>query len=144
MKKDNIIYWTTTGIICAVMVYSVINFNLKNPIGPEVYRTEGPFRHLHLPDYMRIELSIAKALGVLALLIPGVPGKIKGFAYAGFAITLVSAAIAHFSVGDGPVFIIDPLLFLCVLAVSYVYYNRRLQTAKAQERARASQQSIMV
>lgn len=123
MDKRNVrIYRITTGIICAVMVYSIINFNLKNPIGPEVYRTEGPFRHLGLPDYFRIELTIAKTLGVLALLIPAVPAKIKEFAYFGFAITLISAAFAHYSTGDGFIFIIDPLIFLGVLSVSYRYF----------------------
>jgi len=31
-----------------------------------------------------------------------VPARLKEFAYAGFAITLASALVAHFSVGDGP------------------------------------------
>jgi hypothetical protein len=56
-----------------------------------------------------------------------VPAKIKEFAYFGFGITLVSAAIAHFASGDArisPLFILDPLVFLCLLAVSYVYFNK--------------------
>jgi hypothetical protein len=120
MKKDRWIYWTSTGIVCAVMVFSAINFNLTDPFGP----FERPFPHLGLPDYLRIELTVAKALGVLALLIPDVPRKIKEFAYFGFAITLVSASIAHFSSGDGILFVIDPLLFLGALIVSYVYFNK--------------------
>jgi hypothetical protein len=124
MKRDKIIYWTSTGIVSAVMVFSVINFNIKNPVGPEVYRIEGPFAHLGMPDYMRIELTIAKSLGVLALLIPAIPAKIKEFAYFGFAITLASASFAHFSSGDGLVFIIDPLIFLCILSVSYWFWNK--------------------
>ena len=63
-------------------------------------------------------------LGVLALLMPGVPAKAREFAYAGFAITLVSASIAHFSVGDPWMFVVDPLLFLCALIVSYVYLQK--------------------
>src|SRR5262245_12333367 len=96
MSRNKRIYWIATGIVCAVMVYSAVNFNLENPLGP----MKGAFRHLLLPDYFRIELTTAKVLGVLALLLPGVPVKVREFAYAGFAITLVSAAIAHFSVGD--------------------------------------------
>ena len=37
-----------------------------------------------------------------ALLIPAVPAWLKEWAYAGFAINLASALIAHLSVGDGP------------------------------------------
>jgi hypothetical protein len=40
-------------------------------------------------------------LGVVLLLAP-VPARLKEWAYAGFAITLVSALIAHLAVGDGP------------------------------------------
>ena len=115
MTKDKTIYWIATGIVCAVMVFSAINFNLENPVGP----MKGAFAHLGFPDYFRIELTVAKTLGVLALLIPGIPSKAKEFAYAGFAITLVSASIAHFSSGDPLLFVIGPLLFLGALVTSY-------------------------
>src|SRR2546422_10976637 len=108
MTKDKMIYRTTTAIVCSVMVFSAINFNLKNPLGP----LKGAFAHLGFPDYFRIELTIAKALGVFALLMPGIPTKAREFAYAGFAITLVSASVAHLSSGDPLLFVIDPLLFL--------------------------------
>ena len=59
------------------------------------------FTHLGFPGYFRVELSWAKFLGVVLLLAP-VPARLKEWAYAGFAITLGSALIAHFAVGDGP------------------------------------------
>lgn len=59
------------------------------------------FAHLGFPGYFRIELSWAKFAGLAALLVPMVPARVKEWAYAGFAITLVSALIAHFAVGDG-------------------------------------------
>jgi hypothetical protein len=123
MKRNRIIYWTTTGIVSAVMVYSIINFTLFDHFP----FPEGGFVHLGLPDYFKVELTIAKILGVLALLIPGVPAKIKEFAYFGFAITLISASIAHLSSGDARIsvlFIIDPLIFFGLLAVSYFYFNK--------------------
>ena len=120
MKKDKAIYWTATAVVCAVMVFSAVNFNLKNPVGP----MKGAFAHLGFPDYFRIELTVAKTLGVLALLMPGIPSKAREFAYVGFAITLISASIAHFSSSDPILFVIDPLLFLGALIVSYAYFNR--------------------
>src|SRR6266536_5152613 len=119
-KRDTIIYWLTTGAVCAVMAFSAINFNLKEPLGP----MKGAFAHLGFPDYFRIELTVAKALGVLALLTPRSPLKMKEFAYFGFAITLISASIAHFSSGDGILFVVDPLMFLVALVVSYLYFNK--------------------
>jgi NADH:ubiquinone oxidoreductase subunit 3 (subunit A) len=51
---------------------------------------------------------------------------VKEFAYAGFAITLLSAAIAHLGRGDarnlGLYYVVDPLVFFCLLAVSYYYF----------------------
>jgi len=59
------------------------------------------FTHLGFPAYFRVELSWAKLLGVALLLAPA-PARLKEWAYAGFAINLASALIAHLSVGDGP------------------------------------------
>src|SRR5262249_18101268 len=58
------------------------------------------FTHLGFPDYFRVELSWAKFLGIAVLPAP-VPARLKGWAYAGFGITLGSALTAHLSVGDG-------------------------------------------
>ncbi len=59
------------------------------------------FAHLGFPGYFRVELSWAKFAGLAVLLLPMAPARLKEWAYAGFAITLVSALIAHFAVGDG-------------------------------------------
>ncbi len=57
--------------------------------------------HLGFPSYFRVELSWAKLLGVVLLLAP-TPALLEEWAYAGFAITLVSALVARLSVDDGP------------------------------------------
>ena len=90
MKKDKIIYWTATGIVAAIMLWSACNFSLNKEM-------RGAFAHFGLPDWFRIELTAAKILGALALLIPTIPNRIKEFAYSGFVITLISAVIAHSS-----------------------------------------------
>ena len=131
--RDKTIYWLTTGAVCAVMAFSAVNFNLKEPLGP----MKGAFVHLRYPDYFRIELTVAKVLGLLAFLVPGVPFKAKEFAYFGFGITLISASIAHFSVGDPALFVIDPLLFLAALIVSYTYFRRMTIDDQAQAVSRA-------
>jgi hypothetical protein len=45
-----------------------------------------------------LDLTWAKLLGVVLL----APARFKEWAYAGFAINLASALIAHLSMGDGP------------------------------------------
>jgi DoxX-like family len=132
-KRERWIYRTATGLVLAVMVFSIINFVFNDhfpfPNGPE-----GAFVHLGFPAYFKVELTVAKILGVLALVIPAVPFKVKEFAYFGFAITLVSASIAHFGRGDARLsvlFVIDPLVFLALLAVSYVYFVKSHSLAAA-------------
>jgi hypothetical protein len=87
-KHEKAIYRTTTGIVCVIMIFSIINFIFNDhfpfPNGPE-----GAFVHLGLPRHFKIELTTAKILGVLALLIPSVPFKVKQFAYFGFGITFI-------------------------------------------------------
>ena len=134
-KREKIIYRAATGLVLAVMVFSIFNFIFNDhfpfPNGPE-----GAFVHLGLPGYFKVELTTAKILGVLALLIPSVPFKIKEFAYFGFAITLVSASIAHFSRGDARLsvlFIIDPLVFLGLLIISYFYFEKSHSSTAARQ-----------
>ena len=87
-------FWIVTALLCLQMGFTAYA-QLRLPEVAEM------FTHLGFPDYFRVELSWAKLLGVALLLAP-VPARLKEFAYAGFAITLASALVAHFSVGDGP------------------------------------------
>ena len=125
-KRERWIYRTATALVLAVMVFSIINF-VFNDHFPFPNGSEGAFVHLGFPSYFKIELTLAKILGVLALVIPAVPFKVKEFAYFGFGITLVSASIAHFGRGDANLsvlFIIDPLVFLGLLVVSFFYFEK--------------------
>ena len=91
---STIVYWIITTLLCLQIGFTAYA-QLRLPQVAEA------FTHLGFPAYFRVELSWAKLLGVAALLAP-VPSRLKEWAYAGFAITIVSALIAHFSVGDGP------------------------------------------
>jgi DoxX-like protein len=133
--RERLIYRTATGLVLAVMLFSIVNFTFNDRF-PFPNGREGAFVHLGFPAYFKIELTVAKILGVLALVIPAVPFKVKEFAYSGFAITLVSASIAHFGRGDASLsvlFVLDPLIFLGLLAVSYVYFEKGHALAAAAE-----------
>jgi hypothetical protein len=94
-KRYTAAYWIVTIIFAVHMgftAYAQLTF-------PEV---KGAFVHLGFPSYFRVELSWAKLAGLIVLLVPGMPERLKEWAYAGFAIVVVSALIAHWSVGDPP------------------------------------------
>lgn len=114
--KNKIIYWTTTGIITAMMLFSAFGY-FTNP------DMKAAFVHLGFPDYFRIELGVFKILGALALILPIVSDKIKSFAYFGFALTFVSAFIAHIASGDPISVAAAPIVFLSILGVSHYYQN---------------------
>jgi hypothetical protein len=87
-------FWIVTALFCVQMSFTAYA-QLRLPQVAEA------FTHLGFPAYFRVELSLAKLAGAVLLLAP-VPARMKEWAYAGFAIDLTSALIAHFSVGDGP------------------------------------------
>lgn len=85
-------YWITTSLLALQMGFTAYA-QLRLPQVAEA------FAHLGFPGYFRVELSWLKFVGILVLLLPA-PNILKEWAYAGFAITLLSALVAHFSVGD--------------------------------------------
>jgi hypothetical protein len=93
-KSITIAYWIVTALFCLQMSFTAYA-ELRLPQVAEA------FTHLGFPAYFRVELSWAKLVGVLLLLAP-LPARLKEWAYAGFAIDLASALIAHVAVGDGP------------------------------------------
>jgi hypothetical protein len=93
-KVETIAYWMVTLLFCLQMSFTAYA-QLRLPEVAEA------FRHLGFPAYFRVELSWAKLLGVVLMLAP-VPARVREWAYAGFAINIASALIAHISVGDGP------------------------------------------
>jgi hypothetical protein len=93
-KAITIVYWIVTAIFCLQMGFTAYaQMRL-----PEVAEA---FTRLGFPDYFRVELSWAKLLGVALLLAPA-PARLKEWAYAGFAINIASAILAHLAVGEGP------------------------------------------
>lgn len=117
MKKDKLIYWITTGIFAAMMVLSGSMYF----ISPEV---KGNFTKLGFQDAFRVELGIAKLIGAVVLILPFFKGYVKEWAYAGFGITLISATVLHLAAGDTVGNSVAPLIFLILLTVSHVFYQR--------------------
>lgn len=112
MKVKKIVHWTATGLLSLMMVFSAYAYVTK----PEI---RAGFAHLGFPDYFRIQLAVAKLLGVVLLLTP-VPGRVKEWAYAGFGINFISAFIAHVASGDPASAAMMPLVILALLIISYV------------------------
>ena len=112
MMNKKLIYWISTGLFSAFMLFSAYSY-FTDPTFKDA------FAYLGYPDYFRIELAIAKILGVLAILLPFIPRTLKGFAYAGFTINIIGAAIAHLAIGEGISSLTMIVVALALLGTSY-------------------------
>ena len=121
MKKTNIFYWIFTGLLAILMLFSAIGGLMGGP-----QAAAGFHDHLGYPMYLLAFLSVAKILGVAAILVPGFP-KIREWAYAGFTFDLLGALYSIISVGD-PVSAWLPLVIgLLLIAASYIFYHKKLK-----------------
>ena len=105
-------YWVSTSLLAALSVFAAFAYLSGSP-----QAVQG-FAHVGYPQQLRIILGIAKLLGAITLVIPGLP-KLKEWAYAGFTFAWVSAFIAHYLAKDGPKAFM-PMILLVFLFVSYV------------------------
>ncbi len=117
MRKQKTLFWIATSIIVlweGVMPLGTLLF------APQ-YATVGT-RALGYPDYFAYALIVCKVLGVIALVLPAISVKLKEWAYAGLTFNLLFAALSH-AVVDGNIgFIAMPMVFLAILAVSYLHH----------------------
>ena len=121
MKKDKIIFWTATTIIALLE-------GLMPALTSQTELAKEGIRHLGYPEYFGNALVVFKVLGVLAIVIPQVPKRVKEWAYAGFAFDFLFAAISHGAVDgvSGQTFF--PIGILGILTVSYIYYHKLIET----------------
>ena len=117
MKKEKIIFWTATTIIALFE-------GVMPALTSQTELAKEGIRHLGYPEYFGNALVVFKILGVLALVIPQIPKRVKEWAYAGFAFDFIFASISHGAVDGMNVQTIFPMFVLGILAVSYVYYHK--------------------
>ena len=106
-----VIYWVSTGLIAASSIFAAFAYLSGSP-----QAVQG-FAHVGYPQQLRIILGIAKPLGAITLVVPGL-AKLKEWAYAGFTFAWISAFVAHYLAKDGPAAFM-PLILLVLLFVSY-------------------------
>lgn len=111
MKAKHVTYWIATVLMCAFMAFISYAYLSHDP------KMMSGFASLGYPSYFPMILGIAKILGIVALLVPGLP-HLKEWAYAGFTFTFIGAIFSHLSSHQGQAALL-PLISLLVLAISY-------------------------
>lgn len=128
MEKNKIAFWAAT-------VFIVLWEGLM-PLGTLLFAPQyinAGTKPLGYPDYFAYALIICKVLGVIAIAVPQVPGKLKEWAYAGLTFNLIFAFISHACVDKNAAFMFMPILVLGILAVSY-FYQARIARLHSKER----------
>ena len=122
MKQIKLFYWITTVLFGGFMLFSAVPDILMVP------EAKAFITGLGYPDYIVPFLGVAKALGVIAILVPGYP-RVKEWAYAGLFYDLIGATYSNYNVKGfepGLWFMIVPFLFA---GLSYGFYHQRLKAA---------------
>jgi DoxX-like family len=125
MKKTNILYWVFTILFAGFMIFSAI---------PDALNTEDAKKIVHdflgYPVYFIPFLGVAKLLGAVTILIPGLK-TLKEWAYAGLAFDLIAATYS--SIAMGATFAQWSFMFLPLLvgALSYIYHHKKMRLATA-------------
>lgn len=121
MKKTNTLYWIFTGLFCALMLFSAIPDIIMVPEAVEMITNK-----LGYPLYFLPFIGVMKALGAVALLIPGFP-RIKEWAYAGLFFDLFGATYSGIAVDGLKPDMLFMILPFTLFTLSYLYHHKRLK-----------------
>jgi hypothetical protein len=113
-KSSKIIYWIATGWL-ALGMFSTGLVQLLHQ-----QKEVDKITRLGYPLYFISLLAVWKLLGVVAVLLPGLP-RLKEWAYAGFFFAMTGAAISHIVVGNSLTEILPSLLLLLLSWLSWYF-----------------------
>ena len=121
-KTNNLVYWISTIIFSALMIFSAIGGLKPNQQSIQIIH-DG----LGYPIYFIQFISVAKLLGVIIILIPG-RGRIKDWAYAGLFFDLAGAIYSGIAASGK----FDPLMLTMLIWIvpgilSYYFWLKKIQ-----------------
>lgn len=113
-KRNKIIYWVATALLCFGMLASGVSQILHLKEMNEL------ITHVGYPMYFMYIIGVWKILGVIAILIPKYP-LLKEWAYAGFFFLLTGALISNLFMGDVGNAIFGPLFQTIFVVLSWYF-----------------------
>lgn len=118
MKKINTWYWIVTILFAGFMLFSAVPDMMMAPEAVTMITGLG------YPKYFVSFIGVAKLLGAIAILIPGL-NRLKEWAYAGLFFDLVGATYSGLAVGGFQAPILFMILPLGFLFLSYYLWHKR-------------------
>ena len=126
MKKIKIWYWVVTILFSAFMLFSAIPDIMVTP------EAVAMITGLGYPKYFIPFIGVAKVLGVIAILLPGL-NRIKEWAYAGLFFDLFGATYSATAIGFQPPVLIM-LLPISFLFISYFLWHKKREMEAADKK----------
>lgn len=123
VKTTNLLYWIFTIIFAGLMIFSSLG-----GIQPSEPAVKLIHDQLGYPIYFIQFLSIAKLIGSVVILIPGLNRSIKEWAYAGLFFDLAGAAYSGIATSNT----FDPrilgmLMWIIPGVISYYYWCKKIK-----------------
>ena len=115
-KKDKLIYRISTGLMCALFLFSAFLYTFMKPFAVEAYNVIG------FPVWILVPSAIIKVLGVIAVVTRKSKMLIE-WAYSGFFFDVAFATMAHLAVND-PQSAVLSTFGIVVTVISRIYYSK--------------------
>lgn len=118
MKKNNTLYWIVTGLFAGFLIFTAV---------PDIILEKEAvtmIKGLGYPNYFIRFIGIAKVLGAIAILLPGL-NRIKEWAYAGLFFDLFAAVYSIIAV-EG----VTPNLRFMLLPIGFLFLSYYLWHTK--------------
>ena len=122
-KSTNIIYWVSTIIFSALMIFSAVD-----GFGPSEKGIQFLHDMLGYPIYFIRFISYAKLIGSVVILIPGLNKTAKEWAYAGLFFDLAGAIYSGIASSG----MVDPMMLMMLMwivpgIVSYYFWHKKIK-----------------
>jgi hypothetical protein len=118
MKKLNIFYWITTGLILFFFLPGAVMNIMRTPDWIEVFKLLG------YPAYLLPFLGVAKLCGCIVVVVPQL-NRLKEWAYAGLVFDLVGAIYSALMVSGFEPALLIMFVALGVVLTSYWLWHKR-------------------
>src|SRR3954470_17750637 len=121
-KTTNLIYWISTIVFAALMIFSAVG-----GLQPSQQAIQLMHDALGYPVYFIRYISIAKLIGSIAILVPGLNRSLKEWAYAGLFFDLAGAIYS--GVASSGKF--DPMMLMMLIwiipgVLSYYFWHKKI------------------
>jgi len=122
-KTTNILYWVCTIIFAGLMIFSS-----SGGLKPSKQAIEVLHDGMGYPIYFIQYISVAKIIGAIAILIPGLNRTLKEWAYAGLFFDLAGAIYSGVaSAGKFDAMMLSMLIWIVPGVLSYYFWKQKIK-----------------